>query len=307
MHIIVSGSSGLIGSALVPHLRATNHKVSTLVRVAASSSEEICWDPNTRVQFPVLTGVDAVVHLAGESIAQGRWTKEKKQRIRDSRMRGTTTLCEGLLSLTPRPKVLVCASAIGIYGSRGDEELDEASAPGTGFLADVASEWEQATEIAKAAGIRVVNLRLGVVLSPKGGALQKMLLPFSLGLGGTLGRGNQWMSWISLVDVLGLIDHALQVESLSGPLNAVAPHPVTNRDFTRTLGQVLCRPTPFPIPVTLLRLIFGEFADEALLSSTRALPRKALTSGYSFTGETLEEALRLLLGRPLPKSQKVGG
>jgi len=296
--ILVSGSSGLVGSQLVPYLSTAGHTVKRLVRKDQSKDpNEICWDPKVRVLFPSLTGIDAVVHLAGDGIANGRWTKAKKARIRDSRIQGTRTLCESLIALTPRPKVLICASAIGIYGNRGEELLTENSTHGDGFLAEVTKEWEEASQIAIDAGIRVVHLRFGVVLSPAGGALQKMLPPFRLGLGGKLGDGAHWMSWIALDDVLGLIEHAIHTEQLYGGLNAVAPVPITNADFTSCLGTVLKRPTPFTVPRIAAELAFGEIAKEALFSSARVSAGKAEASGYSFRFPKLEQALRHVLGK----------
>jgi uncharacterized protein (TIGR01777 family) len=244
-----------------------------------------------------LEGLDAVVHLAGENIADGRWTDEKKRRIRESRVQGTRALCEALAQLENKPKVLVCASAIGYYGDRGETLVDENSSAGGGFLSDVCQEWEQATEPARKAGIRVVNLRIGVVLSPKGGALAKMLLPFQMGAGGNLGSGKQYMSFVALDDVVGAIYHALTTESLSGPVNAVAPNPVRNSEFTKALGKVLHRPTIAPVPAFGARLLFGEMADALLLSSTRVAPTRLLESGYKFQCPDIDSALRHVLGQ----------
>jgi uncharacterized protein (TIGR01777 family) len=242
-----------------------------------------------------LEGLDAVVHLAGENIAARRWNAEQKARIRDSRVLGTKLLSDNLAKLRQPPRVLVSASAIGFYGDRGDEELTEASAGGTGFLAEVCKEWEAATDGVQKAGISVVHLRLGVVLSPKGGALAKMLTPFRLGLGGRIGSGRQWMSWITLDDVVGCIVHALASDSLHGPVNAVTPYPVTNYVFTKTLGRVLWRPTVFPMPSFMARLAFGEMADELLLASTRVFPQALVASNYCFLYGDLESGLRHLL------------
>jgi hypothetical protein len=241
--------------------------------------------------------MDAIVHLAGENIAGGRWTAARKARIRDSRVIGTRTLCETLARLSQPPKVLVSASAIGYYGDRGAEPLWENSTFGTGFLADVCRAWEEATQPAVQKGIRVVLLRLGIVLSPAGGALAKMLLPFKLGLGGVLGRGNQYMSWIALDDVAGAMAHTLVTDTLQGPVNAVAPYPVTNREFTRTLGRILRRPTVFPLPAFAARLVFGEMADALLLASTRVEPKRLLATQYVFRYPELDGALRHLLGK----------
>lgn len=299
MNILVSGSHGLIGSALVPFLTAGGHQVTRLSRSTTGAAEStLQWDPDAdRIPTPALDGLDAVVHLAGESIASGRWTAEKKARIRDSRVNGTRLLCEALAQLANPPKVLVSASAIGFYGDRGDTVVTESSRPGTDFLAHVCRDWEAATEPARARGIRVVNLRFGMVLSPAGGALAKMLTPFRLGAGGVIGDGHQYMSWIALDDVVGAIHHALITASLQGPVNAVAPHPVTNRQFTKTLGHVLRRPTLFPMPAFAARVMFGEMADALLLASTRVEPGQLQTTGYPFGYPELEDALRHLLGK----------
>jgi len=238
---------------------------------------------------------DAVVHLAGENIAAGRWTERQKARIRDSRVKGTRLLCDLLARYSPPPKALVCASAVGYYGDRGDEILKEESASGSDFLSDVCGEWEAATQTAVERGIRVVNLRIGVVLSPLGGALAKMLTPFKLGAGGVIGSGRQYMSWIALDDAVRAFHFALTNQSLHGPVNAVAPNAVTNRDFTRTLGRVLSRPTVFPMPAFAARLAFGEMADALLLASTRVQPARLLAGGFTFRYPDLEGALRHLL------------
>jgi len=295
--VVVSGASGLVGSSLLPFLTTGGHRVVPLVR-SRGAAPGVLWDPATGVIDKVgLDRVDAVVHLAGESIASGRWTPQKKARIRASRVDGTRLLCEALAALGTRPRTLVCASAIGFYGDRGDAELDEASARGEGFLADVCAEWEAATAPARTAGIRVVHLRFGVILTPAGGALARMLLPFRLGAGGVVGGGRQYMSWITIDDAVGAIHHALITPALEGPVNAVAPTPVTNREFTRALGRVLRRPTIFPMPAVVARLAFGEMADELLLASARVVPRKLRESGYAFREPDLETALRHLLGR----------
>ena len=244
-----------------------------------------------------LEGIDGVVHLAGENIADGRWTEAKQRRIRDSRIDGTRLLCERLAQAEDKPSVLVCASAVGFYGDRGDEPLDERSARGSGFLAEVCEAWEEACQPARDAGIRVVNLRIGVVLSADGGALAKMLPPFRFGLAGKLGNGKQWMSWISLDDLVGAIDHALTHEEIEGPVNAVSPNPVTNAEFTSALGRVLSRPTALTMPAIGARVVFGKLADELLLSSIRAQPRALLASGFRFEHPDLETALRQALGR----------
>ena len=300
MRILISGSHGLIGSALVPALTGRGHRVSRLVRSTPTvDQDEIAWDPSAgTIDRMRLDGIEAVVHLAGERIAGGRWTPGRKATIRDSRINGTHLLCNALARLARPPAVFVGASAIGYYGDRGDERLYEDSPPGSGFLAEVCQQWEAATSSAARAGLRVVNLRIGVVLSAAGGALKLMQRPFRLGLGGTLGNGRQYMSWIALDDVVGAIESALAADALRGPVNAVAPHPVTNRDFTKTLGRVLSRPTIVPVPAAALRLAFGEMADEALLASTRVEPAKLLRIGYRFQYPELEGALRHVLGIP---------
>ena len=235
--------------------------------------------------------------MSGENVA-GRWTDEKKAEIEESRIKSTRLLSNSLSKLRKKPSVLVCASAIGFYGDRGDEILTEDSEAGEGFLVEVSKKWEAATSVARKAGIRVVNLRLGVVLSPRGGALGKMLFPFRLGLGGRVGSGRQWMSWISIHDVIGATYHAISDDSLEGPVNVVSPKPVTNLEFTTTLGNLLNRPTFFAIPSFLLRTLFGEMADETLLSSTRVMPARLLSAGYEFQFPDLEACLRNLLGKP---------
>jgi uncharacterized protein (TIGR01777 family) len=294
VNVAVSGASGLIGAALVSSLEAQRHRAIRLVRRMPRPGEDaIRWDPSTGALTPPGPSVaDAVVHLAGDSIMGLRWTAEKKRRIRESRTTATRLLVQTLTRLANPPAVLVSASGIGYYGSRGDEVLTEDSRPGTGFLADLAREWEAATATAIARGIRVVNLRLGVVLSARGGALATMLTPFRMGLGGVIGDGAQWMSWIALEDVIGAIRHALTTDALRGPLNAVAPAPVTNADFTRTLGRVLRRPTLIPLPAFAARLALGEMADELLLVSQRVMPARLLASGFAFRRPTLEDALR---------------
>jgi uncharacterized protein (TIGR01777 family) len=298
MRVLITGSSGLIGSALVPRLEAGGHAIARLVRSRERTGDgAYFWDPESGVlDEAALKGVDAVVHLAGETVA-GRWTREKKRRIRDSRILGTRLLSEAIATAHERPEVFVCASAVGIYGDRGDEELTEASPRGGGFLAGVVEEWEAATAPAAHAGARVVNIRSGEVLSRGGGALASQLPPFRLGLGGPLGGGRQFMSWISIADEVGAIQHALATGSLSGPLNLVAPTPVTNREFAKTLGRVLRRPAVLPTPLLPLRLVFGtEFVEEVLLVSARVLPERLLESGYRFRFTELEPALSDLLG-----------
>ena len=297
MRILVTGASGLIGSALVSFLGAGGHRVLRLVRAQPRPGQgEVHWDPAAGKVDPMgLQGLDAAVHLAGESIAQ-RWTPERKAKILQSRARGTRLLSESFARLTQPPRVLLCASAIGYYGDRGQEILNEESPSGVGFLAEVCREWEAACEPAVRRGIRVVNLRIGMVLSSRGGALARMLFPFRLGLGARIGSGKQYMSWIAIDDLLGGILHALTHETLVGPVNAVAPNPVTNLEFTKTLGRVLGRPTVLRLPAFVARLALGEMADSLLLASARVEPARLMASGYSFSHPELEGALRHALG-----------
>jgi hypothetical protein len=300
MKVVVSGSSGLVGSALVPFLTDAGHQVVRLVRSQpAPGASEVRWDPDSEeINKAALEGVEAAVHLAGESIAAGRWTAAKKARIQESRAKGTRLLAEALAGLEQRPNVLVSASGVHYYGDRGDEALTENSGSGSAmFLSNVCRQWEAATEPAAGAGIRVVNLRFGVILSTAGGALPRLLTPFRLGVGGRLGSGKQFMPWIGLDDVTAAILHTLTTETLRGPVNAVAPQAVTNREFTKTLGRVLGRPTLFPMPACAARLAFGQMADELLLASLRVEPAKLLASGYRFRFPDLEGALRHLLGK----------
>ncbi len=299
LHVAVTGATGLVGSALVPFLTTGGHRVTRLVRSNPKGDDgTVLWNPATgSIDAAALEGVDAVVHLAGESVAGARWTDTVKARILESRTRGTTLLAETLARLRQPPQVLVSASAIGYYGNRGDAVLREDSAGGTGFLAAVCQEWEAATQVAEAAGIRVVHLRVGIVLSPAGGALKAMLVPFTLGAGGRIGSGTQYMSWIAIDDLLGAVLHALRTETLRGPVNAVAPNAVTNAEFTRVLGHVLRRPTLFPVPAVAARLAFGEGADEMLLASTRVEPERLQTTHYTFRHAELKAALRHVLGR----------
>ncbi len=296
MKILVTGATGLVGGALVRFLAGGGHEVVQLGR-SAPGAGDIRWDPEAGVLEPdALEGFDGVVHLAGDNIATGRWTAEKKRRIRESRVKGTSLLAATLAGLERPPRVLVSASAIGYYGDRGDEELTEGSAPGSGFLSEVCREWEAATEAAEGKGIRVAHARLGVVLSKDGGALAKMLTPFRLGAGGVIGNGRQYMSWIALDDTVAAIGHLLSTDSAAGPVNVVAPAPVTNGEFTRTLGRVLRRPTLFPMPGFAARLAFGEMADALLLASTRVKPAGLTAAGYAFRHGSLEEGLRYVLG-----------
>ena len=298
MNILLSGASGLIGAALKPRLIAAGHRVIELRRQAAGLPQsQAIWQWETgHVDLSRCGRLDAVIHLAGESIAQ-RWTPAAKVRIRDSRVLGTRWLSESLAHLPLLPKVLVCASATGFYGNRGDEVLDEESAPGTGFLADTCREWEAAAAPALHSGIRVVHLRLGIVLTPKGGALVSMLPAFRLGLGGPFGDGKQFWSWIALEDVLQVILRSLTSENLAGPVNAVAPQAVTNREFARSLGTALSRPCFLKLPAFAVKLLLGEMGEELLLSSARVRPRKLEQSGFVFTHPELAPALLWLLAK----------
>jgi uncharacterized protein len=296
MKILVTGASGLIGSALVPSLTAAGHTVTRLVR-SKPRPGEIRWDPlGGDIDKAGLEGQEAVIHLAGESIA-GRWTAKKKEEIRESRVKGTKLLAESLSRLANPPKVLLCASAIGYYGDRGQELLKEESPAGSGFLAKVCREWEAAADRAVRESIRVVRLRNGIVLSAAGGALKTMLLPFKFGVGGKIGSGMQYMSWIAIDDVLGIIHLAITNDTLRGPVNVVAPNPVTNLVFTKTLGRVIGRPTVLPMPAFAARLVLGEMAQELLLASTRVTPKRLLAADYHFKFPQLEPALRSILGK----------
>ncbi|MEQ9620253.1 MAG: TIGR01777 family oxidoreductase [Deltaproteobacteria bacterium] len=296
MKILITGSTGLVGSELIPLLLKDGNTVTRLTRSKSGFEEDVAyWDPQAgEIDSGRLEGHGAVVHLAGENIA-GRWTEEKKRKIEESRVKGTKLLSDALSSLDSKPSVIVAASAIGYYGDRGDEVLTEESGAGEGFLAEVSVKWENALKPAIDAGIRVVNTRLGVVLSPEGGALEKMLLPFKLGLGGKIGSGEQYWSWIALDDVAGAISHCITTENLTGPVNLAAPDPVTNKKFTDTLGEVLGRPTLIPLPSFLAKGLLGEMADELLLSSARVKPVKLLESGYKFKYPALRAALEHLL------------
>lgn len=295
--VAMTGASGLLGSALTHFLTTGGHTVRPLVRRRAGPGE-IAWDPaGGTIDGAALEGVDAVIHLAGESIGVGRWTEARKRRIRESRVAGTVLLARALAGLARKPQVLVSASAVGIYGDRGDEELTESSPLGNDFLAGVGAEWEAAAEPAREAGIRVVHPRFGMILTPAGGGLAEMLPVFELGAGARLGHGRQWLSWVSLDDALGLVLHALATPAVAGPVNAVAPGCVTNRAFTEILGEVLRRPTLVPAPAAVLRLAFGEMADALLLSGQRVVPAVAAATRYVFRHPDLRGALRHLLGR----------
>jgi uncharacterized protein (TIGR01777 family) len=298
MKVLITGATGLIGSALIPFLTTGGHEVARLVRSQPrEGGYEFRWDPDAgQIDPAAFAGVDAVIHLAGENIA-GRWTEAKKSRILESRVAGTRTVAQALAGLSEPPRVLVSSSAVGYYGDRGDEVLTEESSAGSLFLSEVCQQWEAATEPAVTKGIRVVNLRTAPVLTPVGGPLAQLLTPFRLGLGGVVGGGRQHFPWIAIDDLIGAIHHALVTESLSGPVNAAAPQQVTNHELTKSLGRVLGRPTLFPLPAFAARLAFGEVADELLLASQRVEPVRLLASGYSFRFPELQGALRHLLGK----------
>jgi uncharacterized protein len=298
MKVAITGASGLVGSALVPFLTAGGHEVVRLIRRAPTTNDEARWNPDAgTIDAAALEGLDAVVHLAGENVAEGRWTADRKTRLRTSRIAPTRLLTETLAGLKRKPSVMISASAIGYYGERGETWVSEEDTPADDFLGRLAEEWEAATVPAATAGIRVVNLRTGIVLSPAGGALGKMLLPFKAGLGGVMGPGTQYMSWVAIDDLLGIIHHALDRKDLAGPVNAVAPSPVTNAEFVKTLGRVLGRPTVAAVPAFALRLAFGEMAEATILASTRVRPARLQATRYRFRFPGLEGALRHLLGK----------
>jgi uncharacterized protein (TIGR01777 family) len=319
--ILISGASGLVGSALVPFLESHGCEVTRLVRHTSRAANEVVWNPVSPIPPSLASGFDVVIHLSGESVA-GRWTQAKKRRIRDSRVVSSQNLSQALAVAEKEPAVFLCASAIGYYGNRGEEVLTEESPSGTGFLAEVSREWEAATKPASDAGIRTVNLRIGIVLSRNGGALKQMLLPFRLGLGGRIGSGRQWWSWIHIDDLISAIWHILQTTTnlegqapvpsassgqalseaegspsgqFSGPVNMTAPNPATNAEFTRTLANALHRPAILPIPAVAARIAFGELADAGLLASARVAPKKLLASGFTFQFPILGEAFKALL------------
>ncbi|MBS1255135.1 MAG: Epimerase family protein [Deltaproteobacteria bacterium] len=295
MKVLITGSSGLIGAALTDSLEQEGHEVVRLwCRNFVKDSPD--WNPeNEIINLEKIRDINAVVHLAGENIADGRWSEKKKDRILSSRVKGTKLLAKYFAKADKKPEVFISASAVGYYGDRGEVIVDEASSAGRGFLADVCVQWEEASNAANEAGIRVANVRFGTVLSTAGGALKKMLLPFKLGAGGVIGSGEQYMSWISINDAVNIIQHILNNDSLRGPINAVTPNAVTNRLFTKTLGKALHRPTIFPLPASVARILFGEMADELLLSSIRIFPGKLVESGYKFQDNDLSESLDKLL------------
>ena len=297
LRIVVTGASGLVGSALVPFLTTGGHQVDVLVRrPSVPGANEITWDPVARQLDPAaLEGADAVIHLAGENVGAGRWSGDRKAHIRDSRVNGTTLLAETLARLHRKPRVLISASAVGVYGDCGDAWVDESTPAGSGFLADVCRVWEASTAAAATAGIRVVQARIGVVLSPTGGALAKMLPPFRAGVGGVVGSGAQYVSWVTLDDVVGALHHLLFADDLRGPVNVTAPRPATNIEFTRTLGQVLRRPTLIPLPAAVVRMAFGEMGEALLLTGASVRPTRLVASGFHFLHPTLPEALRAVI------------
>jgi uncharacterized protein len=292
--ILVSGVSGPIGAALLPSLRGNGTSIMRLVRGRANGEDQISWDPSVPLAPSAVSGFDTVIHLAGESI-MGRWTKEKKEKIRDSRVVGTFNLSSALAQADERPNVFICASATGYYGNRRDETLNENSAPGDGFLAETCQDWEEATTPAVQADIRTAHIRTGLVLSPQGGALGAMLTPFKLGLGGRMGSGQQWMSWIHVQDMVGAIHHILKNDLIQGAVNMVAPRPVRNLEFAKTLATVLSRPAIFPLPEFAVKLLFGEMGEEALLASQKVEPAKLISTGYPYRYHDLRAALEALL------------
>ncbi|HYR76755.1 MAG TPA: TIGR01777 family oxidoreductase [Pyrinomonadaceae bacterium] len=296
MKVLIAGASGLIGSALIPTLETDGAEVTRLVR-STPKPGEIEWHPNQDAMDPArLEGFEAIINLAGENVAAGRWTEDQKRKIHDSRVNGTHLLSEAMAKLAQRPRVFLCASATGFYGDREDEVLDEHSDSGGGFLAGVCREWEKATEPAVAAGVRVVNLRFGVIISREGGMLAKLLTPFKMGMGGKVGSGKQVISWVAIDDVVSAIKLALNDETFRGPVNVVSPNPVTNEVFTKTLGHVLSRPTALAMPAFAARLAFGEMADEMLLTSQYVVPKRLMDTGYEFKYPDLEGALRKYVG-----------
>lgn len=297
MKIAITGASGLVGTALIQDLTANGHQVLRLVRTDPKAPDEVRWDIRRgEIDADRLEGIDAAINLAGENVGEGRWTDEKKRSIRESRVRGTELLVKAVTGLKQPPRVLISTSATGIYGERGSEVVDETSAPGTTFLADVCREWEAAAEPAVAAGIRVVTPRIGVVLSREGGALPKLLTPFRFGLGGKIGSGDQYMSWLTMRDLVSFLRIALDDVRYTGPINVVTPEPVTNAEFTRALGKKVSRPTFFTVPEFALKLVFGdEMASETVLSSCRVDPRRLRDLGFSFADPTLDQALTTLL------------
>lgn len=297
MNVLITGSSGLIGTQLTRFLTENGHHVYRMQR-NGQSDQPFSWDPAAgNISMDDAIQLDAVINLSGASIADGRWTEKRKKLILESRINSTRLLAETLADMQNRPKVFISGSAIGFYGDSGEQAVDEDSKPGSNFLATVAQRWEEAAQPASAAGIRTVNIRTGVVLSPEAGMLDKLLLPFKLGLGGIVGNGKQYLSWVSIHEIINMIQFLLENESLSGPVNLVAREPVTNHTFTKTLGVVLNRPTLIPLPAYAVKLAFGEMGEELLLSGARVMPKRLTDAGYEFVDISLEAALRSLLGK----------
>lgn len=295
MNILLTGSTGLIGSKLTEHLGKQGHKIYPLYRNPVDDRPHYWMPEKNRIYLDETIQIDSVIHLAGENIADSRWTPKKKARILNSRVQGTQLLAQAIASMKQKPSLFISASAIGFYGDTGDNIVDEDSARGTGFLSDIAVQWEASTKAAEDAGIRTIHIRTGIVISPDGGVLQKMLFPFSLGLGGVVGNGQQYMSWISIDDVVGVIDTMLNNKQMNGPYNLVAPNPVTNHTFTKSLGRVLHRPAVLPLPAFMARLMFGEMADALLLSGSRVAATRLNAAGYQFIDNELTKTLTRLL------------
>jgi len=295
MKVLVTGSSGFIGSVLTKSLTANGHDVRRLLRNNLLKNEPY-WNPEDGfINLKDFVDIDAVIHLAGDNIADGRWTSGKKTRIMDSRVKSTKLLAESLAKSEYKPRAFISGSAVGFYGDCGNNIINETRHSGTGFLAGVCKQWEKATGSAANAGIRVANIRTGMVLSMAGGALKKMIIPFKMGLGGIIGNGKQYISWVTIDDVVEMIQYIMTNDSINGPVNLVSPNPVSNYQFTRTLGRVLHRPTILPMPGLIARIIFGEMANELLLAGTRAIPQKLINSGYKFRHSELEAALKYLV------------
>lgn len=299
MKVLISGSSGLVGSALCRRLESEpDYEIVRLVRKQSpdTSDTTVVWNPSAgQLEPEAFAGIDAVIHLGGVNIASRRWSAEMKQKIFNSRFQSTSLLAHQLAALEQKPSVMLCASAVGFYGDRGDERVDETSARGSGFLADVCQAWEEATHPARDAGIRVVNMRFGMILDQQGGALSQMVTPFKLGVGGRIGSGKQYWSWIALPDVINAIQFCLEHSELQGPVNFVAPDEVTNLEFTKTLGKVLSRPTCLPVPAWGIKTLFGEMGQELMLTSARVTPGKLTAAGFQFQFPKLEDAFRSVL------------
>ncbi|MCA9035029.1 MAG: TIGR01777 family oxidoreductase [Planctomycetaceae bacterium] len=294
MTVAISGATGLVGQALSLRFQSRGDRVLSITRRDGDGFDDsVRWDPSTGLVNPArLEGIDAVVHLAGENIAGGRWTDSLKKRLRSSRIQGTRSLVESLSKLKHRPRTLVCASAIGYYGDRGDAALTEDASAGNGFLPDLCRDWEAEAIKAEELGMRVVCVRIGIVLSPKGGALAKMMLPFKAGVGGNIGAGDQFWSWIGLNDLARVLEFCVDNQQLTGPVNAVSPNALTNAEFTRNIGAVLHRPTIFPLPAFMAKLVLGEMANELLLASARVVPQKLLKAGFKFEHPELASCLK---------------